>query len=169
MFDMVDKYKYLVRKIIRQKTGGSNPDLEQEVFIRLWQKRHLYTEQGRETSWVSVITNNICIDYFKNKFYIQERRNVEIPQNLVDEKFNPENTYDIRWRQRVILRAVDKLPRKLRQVIILQEFEGLSLEQIAVRLQIPIGTVKSRLFNARKILSVDLEFLRPKPQEKNNE
>jgi len=160
MFDMVDKYKYLVRKIIRQKTGGSNPDLEQEVFIRLWQKRHTYTEQGREKSWVSVITNNICIDYFKNKFYIQERRHVEIPNNLTDDRFNPESAYDTVWRQRVILRAVDRLPRKLRQVIILQEFEGMTLEQIAARLQIPIGTVKSRLFTARKILASELDFLR---------
>ena len=163
MFDMMDKYKFLVRKIIRQKTGAANPDLEQEVFIRLWQKRHMYTEQGREKSWVSVITNNICIDYFKNKFYIQEQCRVPVPQNLTDDRYNPETAYDTVLRQRIILRAVDRLPRKLRQVIVMQEFEGLSLEQIASALQVPIGTVKSRLFTARKILAHDLEFLRRQP------
>lgn len=162
MFDMVDKYRYLVQKIIRQKTGALNPDLEQEVFIRLWQKRDTYTEQGREKSWVCVITNNICIDYFKNKFYIQGCKNVEIPQHLSDERFNPEIIFTVAQRQKIILRAVDRLPRKLRQVIILQEFEGMSLEQIASRLNIPVGTVKSRLFNARKILAAQLEFLQHK-------
>lgn len=169
MFDMVDKYKYLVRRIIRQKTGFANPDLEQEVFIRLWQKRHTYTEQGHEKSWVSVITNNICIDYFKNKFYNQERQHVEIPGNLADEKFNPESAYNTLWRQRIILRAVNNLPKKLRQVIILYEFEGMSLEQIASHLNIPVGTVKSRLFNARRILAQDLAFLCSNQKESNNE
>ncbi len=162
MFDMVDKYKYLVRKIIRQKTGVSNPDLEQEVFIRLWQKRDTYTEQGREKSWVCIITNNICIDYFKNKFYTQARQNVELSEHLTDDKQNPEDAYSAIYRQKIILRAVDRLPRKLRTVIVMHEFDGLTLEQIAKKLHIPVGTVKSRLFNARKILAVQLDFLRNK-------
>lgn len=162
MFDMVDKYKYLVRKIIRQKTGVSNPDLEQEVFIRLWQKRDTYTDRGHEKSWVCVITNNMCVDYFKHKFYAQARQNVELSEHLADGSQNPEDTYSAIWRQKIILRAVDRLPRKMRMVVVMFEFDGLTLEQIAEKLRIPVGTVKSRLFNARKILAEQLDFLRNK-------
>lgn len=162
MFDMVDKYKHLVRKIIRQKTGFANSDLEQEVFIRLWQKRDRYTEQGREKSWVCVITTNICIDYFKNKFYIQEKQNVEIPAHLADDRFNPEMRYSDIQRQKIILNAVNKLPPKLRRVVILHEFDGKSIEQIATHLKIPSGTVKSRLFTAKQLLAQRLHFLKPK-------
>ncbi len=159
MFDMVNKYQKLVRRIIRKKTGGVNPDLEQQVFIRLWQKRETYREQGKEKSWVCVITNNICTDYFKSKFFIHERNASEIPENLADGMPNPEDMYYVVQRQKIVLRAVNKLPKKLKQVIVLQEFEGYSQDEIAQRLKIPVGTVKSRIFTARQKLADELKFL----------
>lgn len=162
MNNLIIKYKYLIRKIIKQKTGMYNPDLEQDVYIRLWEKQNLYTEQGKEKSWISVITNNICVDYFKNKFYIQEKTTVELPPYLSDEQNNPENQFSDKQRQQIILKAVNSLPHKLKQVIILQEFEDLSIDNIAQKLHIPTGTVKSRLFTAKQILEKKLYFLKPK-------
>lgn len=162
MRDTVDKYKFLVRKIIRQKTGMENQDLEQEVFFRIWQKQHLYSDIGKEQSWISIITNNICTDYFKSKFFNQSKRHVEIPDNLTDNHPTPETVYSDKQRQRIILRAVNSLPRKLRITIILFEYEGQTIEQIASRLNIPTGTVKSRLHSARKILAQRLSHLQPK-------
>ena len=63
-------------------------------------------------------------------------------------------------RQKAILKAVDSLPRKMRQVVILFEFEELTYEQISKKIGQPVGTVKSRLFNARKILTEKLNYLR---------
>ncbi|MBQ7949737.1 MAG: sigma-70 family RNA polymerase sigma factor [Alphaproteobacteria bacterium] len=162
MRDTVDKYKFLVRKIIRQKTGMENSDLEQEVFFRIWQKQHLYSNQGKEVSWICVITNNICIDYFKSKFFNQSKQHVEIPDNLSDNRPTPDVVYSDKQRQRIILRAVNSLPHKLRTTIILYEFEGLSIEEIASKLRIPSGTIKSRLHTARKILAQKLSGLQPK-------
>ena len=63
-------------------------------------------------------------------------------------------------RQKAILKAVDSLPSKMREVINLYEFEELSYEEIANKLGISLGTVKSRLFSAREILSEKLAYLK---------
>ena len=57
------------------------------------------------------------------------------------------------------MRAVDELPIKMRKVVVLFEFEELTIEQIAKKLGEPEGTIKSRLFNARRILAEKLKFL----------
>ena len=71
-----------------------------------------------------------------------------------------EEQLDAKMRQKIILKAVDELPYKMRRVIELYEFEDMPLEKIAKKLGVPEGTVKSRLFNARKILAQKLSFLK---------
>jgi len=162
MFDLFGRYQALIKKIVRQKTGDINPDLEQEIFIRLWQKQNKYIEQGKEKSWVCVIANRICLDFFKSKAYHQQQKSIELIEALCEENKTPEMIFSEKERQQIILAAVNSLPNKLRQVILLQEYEDMSLEQIASKLNIPIGTVKSRIFNARNILADRLFFLKPK-------
>ena len=79
---------------------------------------------------------------------------------LVDEDKSQEMIVDMKKRQKIILKAVDSLPAKMRDVIIFYEFEEMSYEEIATRLKISVGTVKSRLFTARNILSEKLSFLK---------
>jgi len=71
-----------------------------------------------------------------------------------------EERFDAKERQKIILKAVDTLPKKMRQVIILYEFEEMSYEEIARKTGDPVGTVKSRLFNARKLLGEALKPLK---------
>ena len=83
----------------------------------------------------------------------------EVLDNLPCES-EQEQIVDSKLRQKMILKAVDELPRKLRQVIELYEFEDMSYEQISRKIGVPEGTIKSRLFNARKILSEKLQNLK---------
>ena len=83
----------------------------------------------------------------------------EVLDNLPCES-EQEQIVDSKLRQKLILKAVDELPRKLRQVIELYEFEDMSYEQISRKIGVPEGTIKSRLFNARKILSEKLQNLK---------
>ena len=71
-----------------------------------------------------------------------------------------EEVLDAKTRQRQILKAVDELPRKMRQVVVWYEFEEMSYDQIAAKTGEPVGTIKSRLFNARKTLSEKLQHLK---------
>lgn len=166
MKDIINENKKYVRAVIRKLTGSSNEDIEQEVYIKTWQKLPKYKEQGKFRQWLCTLTANLCRDYFRSGSYrARQKENGEIVISEIAAPFEtPEEKLDRKTRQKIILKAVDDLPRIYREVIVLFEFEEYSLDEIAKRLKIPSGTVKSRLSNARKILSKELSFLKGEDQ-----
>lgn len=142
-------------------TGGYNEDIEQEVYIRTFKNLNKYEERNKFSSWISVITANICRDYLKSAFFKNKKNTLYDEDIVLSAKSNnqPERILSQKERQKAVLKAVDLLPSKLKKVIILYEFEDLSYEQISKKLNIPIGTVKSRISNARKLLQSSLKFL----------
>lgn len=167
MKDIIEQNKKYVRAVIRKLTGSSNEDLEQEVYIKTWQNMPKYNEQGKFKQWICTLTANLCRDYFRSGEYQRQMRSEsdEHIDEMRAESTLPEEVIDAKMRQKIILKTVDALPRQLREVIVLFEFEDYSQEQIAAKLHIPIGTVKSRLFNARKQLADKLSFLKEKKDE----
>ena len=162
MKDVIQQNKSRIRAIIKKITGSYNEDLEQDVYIKTWRNMDKYKpDEGKFSSWVSALTVNVCKDYFKSKFYHQNADSAEdeIFENLAEAKPLPEEVLTQKERQKIILKAIDSLPKKMRQVDEFYEFEELSYECIAQKLKEPVGTVKSRLFNARKILAEKLKFL----------
>ena len=161
MKHLIEQNKKYVKAVIRKFTGSFNEDIEQEVYLKTWQKLPEYKEEGKFKRWICMITANICKDYFRSKNYksaVLESNDDTAIENIVSAD-NPEKVTDEKERQKVILKAVDSLSKEHRKVVVLFEFEGYSLEEISLRLKIPVGTVKSRLFNARKILKDKLKFL----------
>ncbi len=151
-----------IRAIIRKLTGSDNEDIEQEVYIKTWRNLENYHEEGKFKQWISALTANVCRDYFRSRQFKAETLQLndeEVLDNLPCES-EQEQIVDSKLRQKMILKAVDELPRKLRQVIELYEFEDMSYEQISRKIGVPEGTIKSRLFNARKILSEKLQNLK---------
>lgn len=151
-----------IRAIIRKLTGSDNEDIEQEVYIKTWRNLENYHEEGKFKQWISALTANVCRDYFRSRQFKAETLQLndeEVLDNLPCES-EQEQIVDSKLRQKIILKAVDELPRKLRQVIELYEFEDMSYEQISRKIGVPEGTIKSRLFNARKILSEKLQNLK---------
>lgn len=162
MKNIIEQNKSLVRAVIKKFTGSSNEDLEQDVYIKAWQNMNKFDAQnGKFSSWLGVLTANVCRDYFKSKFYHQNAEQVddEVLENKTADNFSQEEILSSKERQKIILKAVDSLPKKLRQIIELYEFEELSYPEISKKLGLPQGTIKSRLFNARKILAEKLKFL----------
>lgn len=161
MKEIIAGNRSLIRAIIRKITGSYNEDIEQEVYIKTWRNLEKYKEEGKFRQWLSTLTANTCRDYFKSKQYRQSR--VETGDEEVLDipcvSASPEEMIDSKNRQKIILSAVNHLPAKMKKVVILAEFEGWSQEKIADKLGIPVGTVKSRLFNAKKLLSEQLSFL----------
>lgn len=78
---------------------------------------------------------------------------------IKDKKDTPEKNVINLERQKKIIRAIDSLKPKFKEVIMLCEIEGYSYEQCAKKLRCPMGTVKSRIYNAKKELSIKLEDL----------
>ena len=143
-------------------TGSRNEDIEQEVYIRTWKNIDKYREQGKFKSWINTITANLCRDYLNSSYYRHSKNMVTEEEELIqvrDKKESIESELIRKQRQKRIMEAIDTLKPKLKEVIIMYEMEDMSYEEIAKKLKCPVGTVRSRLYNARKELSIILEDL----------
>ena len=161
MRDIIEQNKGLIKAIIKKITGSYNDDIEQEVYIKTWKNIDNYKESGKLRSWIATITANVCRDYFKSSSYKQNLREVR-DEGVLENKAvlaSQEKIIDAKKRQKIILKAVDELPYKMRKVVVLFEFEDFSIAEIAKKLGEPEGTIKSRLFNARKVLAEKLKLL----------
>lgn len=161
MKEIIDKYGIKIRQIIKNYTGNYNEDLEQEVYIKTYKNLEKYKEQNKFSSWICTICANLCKDYlksFKNKPQVQSVEENETI-NTLSAKTNVEKELSSKERQKIILKEINRLPKKIKETIILYEFEDYSYEQIGKKLNIPVGTVKSRINSGRKILAEKLSFL----------
>lgn len=143
-------------------TGTHNEDIEQEVYIRTWKNLDKYNENGKFKSWINTITANLCRDYMKSSYFKNSQTSVTEDDELVqikDERANIENVFIQKQRQKRIIDAIDALKPKFREVVIMYEMKNMSYEEISQKLNCPVGTVRSRLFNARKKLSITLQDL----------
>ena len=161
MKQIIEQNKYKIQSIIKRFVGTPNEDLEQEIFLRIWRRLDTYKEQNKFSQWISTIASNVCKDFLKSKDYKTSSNQVSDDDTISNVKSSdyPEKILDTKLRQKLILKAVDNLPKNLRQVVVLYEFEGNSYEQIAKKLKVPEGTIKSRLYKARKVLMEQLQEL----------
>lgn len=145
-----------VRSIIRLITKETNEDLEQEVFVKVWKNSERYNEQGSFKSWINTIAKNVSKDYLKS---VQKRNqdaltsDDEILNTIKDKKSTPELRVISNDRQRQITEAIDSLKPKFREVVMFCEIYGYTYEEAAFKLKCPVGTIKSRLYNAKKELA----------------
>lgn len=133
-------------------------DIEQEVYLKLW-KSSTYT---KSMAFVKTVVINTCKDFFRSKQHkISNLNNLDDEEltKIKDKKEQIETRTDNIFRQKQIKRAIEKLPPKLKEVVILYDIEELPQDTIAQKLNCPVGTIKSRLFKARKLLYEDLKGL----------
>lgn len=162
MKSIIDQYRNNIRKIISNMTGSQNEDIEQEVYIRTWKNIDKYKENGKFKSWVSTITANLCRDYMKSSYFKHSQNTLTEEDDLIqikDEKESIEDSFIRKQRQKQIMDAIDALKPKFKEVIIMYEMQDMSYEEISEKLKCPVGTIRSRLFNARKELSITLKDL----------
>jgi len=126
-------------------------DIAQETFIKIWRNIPRF-RAGNFQSWMYRIVINTAIDHTR-----QARPTVDIEDvPLAASGDNPEGAALRIERTQAIRQAITRLPPHSRAVLILREYEGLSYKEIAAALDIPLGTVMSRLNYARNCLRADL-------------
>lgn len=160
--DIIDNNKEHVRNIIKLITKENNEDLEQEVYIKVWKNSDKYKECGNFKSWICTIAKNLSKDYLKSatrKVSMNSESEDEVINKIQDSKSTPEQNVVRTFRKKRIKKAIDNLKPKFKEIIIMYEINGLSYDEISNKLDIPIGTVKSRLYNAKKILAEELADL----------
>lgn len=160
--ELIKKNESNVKNIIRLITKEENPDLEQEVYIKVWKNSEKYKEQGSFKSWINTIAKNVSKDYLKSAYKKQEQNSTSdetVLNTIKDKKQTPELKLIQNERQKQIADAINSLKPKFKEVIILCEIQGYTYEECAQKLKCPLGTVKSRIYNAKKELAEKLEDL----------
>ena len=161
--EIIKQNQHNVKSIIRLITKEEeNEDLEQEVYVKVWKNADKYKEQGSFSSWIKTIAKNVSRDYLKSSY--RKKQDITSSEDetialIRDKKSTPENKLLRTERQEIILKAINELKPKFKEVIILCEIEGFSYEKCANKLKCPLGTVKSRLYNAKKELAEKLKDL----------
>lgn len=159
---VIQSNKQNIKNIIRLITKEDNEDLEQEVYVKIWKNSNKYSEKGSIKSWISTITRNTSLDYLKSAYHRNSQTSTSdelVLTNIKDKKISPEDNILKQERQKKILAAINKLKPKFKEVIIMCEINGYTYEECAQKLKCPIGTVKSRIYNAKKDLAEKLEDL----------
>ncbi len=160
--DLINSNKENVRNIIRLITKETNEDLEQEVYLKVWKNQEKYVEKGSFKTWINTIAKNVSKDYVKSSTYKVSRDSFtdeDVINSIKDKKATPELTLLSKIRQKRIIEAIDGLRPKFKEVIMLCEIDGYTYEAAAKKLNVPVGTVKSRIYNAKKELTLKLEDL----------
>lgn len=160
--DLINSNKENVRNIIRLITKETNEDLEQEVYLKVWKNQEKYVEKGSFKTWINTIAKNVSKDYVKSSTYKVSRdssTDEDVINSIKDKKATPELTLLSKIRQKRIIEAIDGLRPKFKEVIMLCEINGYTYEAAAKKLNVPVGTVKSRIYNAKKELTLKLEDL----------
>ena len=160
--EIISNHGSTVRNIIKRITNEHNEDLEQEIYTKIWKNSDKYQEKGSIQAWIRTISANLSKDYLKSsqkKLSDNSTNDETVLSFLQDSKDTPESLLIKRERQKMISAAINNLKPKFREVIMLYEIENQSYEDISQKLKCPIGTVKSRLYNAKKELAFALQEL----------
>jgi RNA polymerase sigma-70 factor (ECF subfamily) len=134
-------------------------DLTQEAFIKAFNSLRNFNEEFAFSTWLYKIATNNCIDYIRKKklatFSIDkplESKDGEYSFEIPDSTYEPDKTLIAGQRSKILEDAVNALPEKYRQVILMRHTEDKDYQEIADELKLPLGTVKAHIFRAREIL-----------------
>ena len=133
-------------------------DATQDTFLTVFRKADRYKEQAAFSTWLYRVTVNTCYDHLRRE---KRKRTEPMPEH-----FDPDDPRSADPLLAVELRpdieeALARIPPEFRAATILVDLAGMSLEGAADTLEIPIGTVKSRVFRARRLLAEELGNLGP--------
>ncbi|MHB2154565.1 sigma-70 family RNA polymerase sigma factor [Calditrichota bacterium GD2] len=134
-------------------------DLTQETFIKAYNSINSFNEEYAFSTWLFKIATNHCIDFFRKRKLVTYSMDEPIKykdDEIAHEYADSDPTVDKKMvdgeKSNIIKQAIEQLPDKYRMAIILRHHEEKSYEEIAEILNLPLGTVKARIFRAREML-----------------
>ena len=168
-FDLlVRKYQHRIAALISRYVHDWSEvqDVAQDTFIRAYRAIGNFRGDAQFYTWL----HRIAVNTAKNHLVSHSRRpptddiEVETAEQFesglrLRETATPERELMRQQLEQTVMRAVERLPEELREAISMREVEGLSYEEIAQRMQCPIGTVRSRIFRAREAIDNELRPL----------
>ena len=154
---LVLRHTHSVRILARRLLGDHQEaeDLIQDTFLRAYEKIEEFRGEAQFSTWLYRICCNLCLNRLKKKAndLISTTEAETLPEELPDPKGGfPDHVVIKRQRQKLVQRALAHITPEFREVFLLHHRIHLSYEEIARRLRLPIGTVRSRLHRGREEL-----------------
>lgn len=158
---LVTAYQKQVYNLALRTVGSEEDaaDMTQEAFLRAYRSLGSFRGDSKFSVWLYRLTTNICIDFLRSR---GRRPTVSLttvdeddePQEMevADDRFDPVQSLERAELRRAVQRGLNALPEDYRRILMLRELSGMSYAEIGQVLRLEEGTVKSRLFRARKKL-----------------
>ena len=128
-------------------------DLTQEIFLRVYARLHTFRQGKSFLAWVRRIAANRCIDHLRRRrapdASLEQRLESGVQHADTTPGGSPADALQMAEDSRRVLAAVQRLPAKQRAVLVLRHIQGMTLQEIADTLRVPVGTVKTLLFRGR--------------------
>lgn len=133
-------------------------DMTQETFIKAYRSLASFRGESKFSAWIYRIASNVCLDFLRSRSkkpsasLTQSDGEDEAELEIADTRPGPEELLLSSLTRDAVRRGLDRLPPEQKQILLLREISGLSYEEIGQALRLESGTVKSRIFRARRRL-----------------
>ena len=150
-------------------------DLTQEIFLQAYRSLASFRGESRFFVWIYALARNRCTDFLRRQkpvlsLTMEDDAEASSELDLPDLRFSPESVLEQKELRNAIECAMQQLSSSEREILTLREYNGCSYDEIAQLLSLELGTVRSRIFRARKklcaILVKDGNFSESVPSEK---
>ncbi len=163
--EILGRYRDRVYQLVRWYPGTDAQEAEevaQEVFVQVYRSARRFRGRSKFRTWLFALTRNVCRHQLRLRSRASKRRiRVDAEETdlrqLPDGGPGPLDQIELDERRELLRRAVERLDPLYRTVLMLRDWEELSYREIAEVLGIPLGTVRSRLHNARAALAAELK------------
>jgi RNA polymerase sigma-70 factor (ECF subfamily) len=137
-------------------------DATQETFLAAFRNLRGFRGEAKVSSWLHRIAVNQCITRqrrakVRNEAALDDEQEKDAANFSAPLKYSPARAVESSQTTEAVRRAVNSLPEELRQVVVMKEFEELTFREIAETLDLPLSTVKSRLYTALQQLQMRLQ------------
>ncbi len=163
--EIVEIYKDRIYQLCYRMLGNAHEaeDIAQEAFIRAYVNIERYNINRKFSTWLYRIATNLCIDRIRKKkpdYFLDAEvagtDGLNLYSQVKSKEMSPDEKVAKMELQEIIQMEILKLPEKYRSVILLKYIEELSLKEISEVLDLPIGTVKTRIHRGREALRKQL-------------
>ncbi|MEN8907999.1 MAG: sigma-70 family RNA polymerase sigma factor [Clostridiales bacterium] len=128
-------------------------DLTQEIFIKIYKSLNNFDKTKRIKPWINKITVNTCLNHICRT---KKKKTESLDENIINKKIisneSTENKIMFFDTKNIIEEELEKMPELVKMVFILRHFNKLSYSEIASSMSLPLGTVKTNIYKARRIL-----------------
>lgn len=157
--ELVRRYQRPITTYVYRMVGNYDAalDVTQEVFIKVYNSMARYSSEYKFSTWLYKISHNAAIDYLRrhraHEFSIEaENADGTYQLEFESKRLSPEQEHErSEWREEVAA-VIKCLPAGYRELILLRHTQDLSYDEIAEITNLPLGTVKNRLFRAREMM-----------------